>query len=67
MRLYNDIYFKSAEDADFKRDNANINGNSSMGQMLQIGSEGNNYFLLNHLLKSEYANAYKEGWVHFHK
>lgn len=66
MRLYNDIYFKSAEDVELKRNNANVNGNSPMGTMLQIGSEGNKYFLLNRFLKPEYANAHKEGWVHFH-
>lgn len=67
MKLYNDIYFKPAEDFDLKRNNANINGNASMGVMLQIGSEGNKYFLLNHYLKEEYAQAHKEGYLHFHK
>ena len=33
MQLYNDIYFKPAENLEIKRDNANINGNSSMGIM----------------------------------
>lgn len=66
MNLYNDIYFKSAEEIDLKRSNANINGNNPMGLMLQIGSEGNKYFLLNRFLKPEYANAHKEGWMHIH-
>ena len=38
-----------------------------MGVMLQIGSEGNKHFLLNHYLKEEYAQAHKEGYLHLHK
>ena len=66
MKLYNDIYFAPAKDMELKRDNANINGDTSMGVMLKCGSEGNKYFLLNHFLKPEYANAHKEGWLHLH-
>lgn len=66
MKLYNDIYFKSAEDLELKRDNANVNGNASMGIMLKIGSEGNKHFILNNVLKEEWAQAHKEGYVHFH-
>jgi len=66
MKLYNDIYFKSAEDLELKRDNANINGNSAMGIMLKVGSEGNKHFILNHFLKPEYAQAHKEGYLHLH-
>ena len=66
MKLYNDIYFKNAEDLELKRDNANINGNSAMGIMLKVGSEGNKHFILNHFLKPEYAQAHKEGYLHLH-
>ena len=67
MKLYHNIYFSSAEDMELKRDNANINGNSSMGIMLKCGSEGNKYFLLNHFLKPKYADAHKTGHIHIHK
>lgn len=49
-----------------KRSNANINGDAPMGVMLQIGTESNKYFILEHSLKSEYSQAHKEGFIHIH-
>ena len=66
MKLYEEIYASSAEDMELKRDNANINGNTTMCIMLKCGSEGNKYFLLNHFLKPEYANAHRDGYIHMH-
>lgn len=34
--------------------------------LLKIGSESNKYFLLEHVLKKEYSQAHKEGYLHFH-
>ena len=34
MKVYEDLTFKSAEDSDLKRENANIDGDTAMGTML---------------------------------
>ena len=67
ITLYKQIHESSAEKMDLKRDNANVNGNSSMGAMLKLGSESNKYYLLEHVLKKEYAQAHKDGYIHIHK
>lgn len=66
MKLYDNIYFTSAKDMELKRDNANVNGDTSMGIMLKCGCEGNKYFILNHFLKKEYAEAHITGMMHMH-
>ena len=35
MKIYEDITYKPAKDSDIKRENANINGDTAMGTMLQ--------------------------------
>ena len=66
ISLYKQIHGTTAEELELKRDNANINGETSMGTMLKIGTESNKYFLLEHVLKPEYAQAHKEGYIHIH-
>ena len=67
MKLYKDIYYTDAKDMDLKRDNANINGDSSMGIMLKCGAEGNKYFIDNFVLDKRYRDAAKENFIHIHK
>ena len=66
ISLYKKIHNASSEELEIKRDNANVNGNASMGVMLKLGTESNKYFLLEHVLKKEYAQAHKEGYIHIH-
>lgn len=69
MRLmmdYKDITFKDSEDVDRKRENANIDGNTSMGTMLQYGSTGSKQFAIHHILKPEFAKAHQNGSIHIH-
>ena len=69
MRLmleYKDITFKDSEDVDRKRENANIDGNTSMGTMLQYGATGSKQFAIHHILKPEFAKAHKDGSIHIH-
>lgn len=66
INLYRKIHGVNAEELELKRDNANVNGNSSMGIMLKIGTESNKYFLLEQYLKPEYSQMHKEGYVHLH-
>ncbi|WP_214627591.1 anaerobic ribonucleoside triphosphate reductase [Paenibacillus agaridevorans] len=66
MKLYEDITFQDAADSDMKRENANIDGNTSMGMMLKYGSEGAKQFNELFLLKPEHADAHKNGDIHIH-
>ena len=49
-----------------KRDNANIDGNTAMGSMLQIGAAGAKAYNESYLLKPEHANAHRDGYIHIH-
>ena len=64
MDTYRDIFFAPSEDVDFKRDNANINSDASMGIMLKLGAEGSKFFVDNYVLPEEFAIADKENWIH---
>ncbi|MDO5023085.1 MAG: anaerobic ribonucleoside triphosphate reductase, partial [Eubacteriales bacterium] len=66
MKTYEDIVFKEAADADVKRENANINGDSAMGAMLKFGSEGAKHFYELYMLKPEHAKAHAQGDIHIH-
>jgi ribonucleoside-triphosphate reductase len=69
MRLmleYKDITFKDAEQVDSKRENANVDGNTAMGTMLQYGATGSKQFAVHHILKHEHAKAHQEGLIHIH-
>lgn len=66
MRTYEDITFKDAKMSDVKRENANVNGDTAMGQMLKYGSEGAKEFFLKFVLKPEHAKAHQDGDIHIH-
>ena len=66
MRVYQDITFKSAQESDIKRENANIDGDTAMGTMLKYGSEGAKQFYNMFVLDKKYAEAHKEGDIHIH-
>jgi anaerobic ribonucleoside-triphosphate reductase len=66
MKTYEDITFKSAADADIKRENANVNGDTAMGTMLKYGSEGAKQFYDMYVLNPEHARAHREGDIHIH-
>ena len=51
MKIYEDITFQDAKSSSFKRENANINGDTSMGSMLQMGSAGAREYFLEYVLK----------------
>ena len=57
---------KSASEDDVKRENANIDGNSAMGTMLQYGSTVSKEFTKSYLMKKKYATAHDEGDIHIH-
>lgn len=66
MKEYWDITFKEAEEIDAKRDNANVDGNTAMGTMLQYGAAGSKRFCEKHILEPEHKNAHKSGLIHIH-
>lgn len=53
-------------DSDMKRENANINSDSSMGMMLKLGSEMSKYFTKKYLLRPEHTELHDEGYIHIH-
>jgi ribonucleoside-triphosphate reductase len=66
MRTIDEITSQDARNSDMKRDNANIDGNTAMGSMLQIGSAGARSYNEINLLRPEHAKAYREGDMHIH-
>ena len=67
MKTYRTIAIADAsEDSDVKRSNANVDGNSAMGKMLQFGAEGSKVFAKTSLMKPEYAYAHDNGDIHVH-
>ena len=66
MKTIDEITNIDARISDMKRDNANIDGNTAMGSMLQIGSAGAKAYNEIYLLRPEHAKAYSEGDIHIH-
>ena len=66
MDIYKELTFASAKDADIKRENANIDGDTAMGTMLKYGSEGSKYFIDNYILPKDIATAHINGDIHIH-
>lgn len=61
-----DIIGNDSSEVDTKRENANINGDTAMGTMLQIGSAvSKNYYLAN-MMSADIAKAHTEGYIHIH-
>ena len=57
---------KNAYEEDSKRENANIDGNSAMGTMLQYGSTVSKEFAKAYLMKKKFADAHDNGDIHIH-
>ena len=66
MKTIDEITNIDARASDMKRDNANIDGNTAMGSMLQIGAAGAKAYNEIYLLRPEHAKAYREGDIHIH-
>ena len=67
MNIYKTIsHADAADDSDVKRSNANVDGDSAMGKMLQFGAEGAKVFTKSLLLKPEVAAAHDNGDIHIH-
>ncbi|MBP2026613.1 ribonucleoside-triphosphate reductase [Acetoanaerobium pronyense] len=66
MKTIEDITFLDAKDSDIKRENANINGNTAMGTMLQYGSAVSKEFCKNFIIKNNHSLAHESGEIHIH-
>ncbi len=66
MKTIDELTNIDARISDIKRDNANIDGNTAMGSMLQIGAAGAKAYNEIYLLRPEHAKAYREGDIHIH-
>ena len=66
MKAIEEITFEDASDADIKRENANIDGNTAIGTMLQYGSAVSKEFCKTHILKPEHSYAHDNGDIHIH-
>ncbi|MGL5694182.1 MAG: anaerobic ribonucleoside triphosphate reductase [Peptostreptococcaceae bacterium] len=66
MKAIEEITFEDASEADIKRENANIDGDTAMGTMLQYGSAVSKEFCKTHILKPEHSYAHDSGDIHIH-
>lgn len=64
--IFDSITVLQAKDSDLKRDNANINGDSPMGAMLQYGANTAREYNLEYLIKPAIAELHRDGWIHIH-
>lgn len=61
-----DIVMVDAKDNDDKRENANIDGDSTMGAMLKIGGTTAKEFNFRELFKPKHAQMHRDGVIHIH-
>ena len=66
LKSLENLGLKSANEEDAKRENANIDGNSPMGTMLQYGATVSKEFAKAYLMKPEFATLHDEGYIHIH-
>lgn len=66
MQNIEEITFSDSEDADVKRENANIDGNTAMGTMLQYGSAVSKEFCISQLMNPQHSILHENGDIHIH-
>ncbi len=66
MKTIENITLMDATDSDTKRENANIDGNTAMGTMLQYGSTVSKEFCKTHMMKPEHVFAHENADIHIH-
>ena len=65
-KIYEQIIFGDAADSDLRRDNANVNTDEPMGQMLKMGAEAAKAFTYKYVIPEDIVKADKEGYIHIH-
>ena len=66
MKSIEEITFADSNEADIKRENANIDGNTAMGTMLQYGSAVSKEFCMSQLMNPMHARLHENGDIHIH-
>ena len=65
-KIFDGITSMDAEESNLKRDNANINGDTAMGSMLQYGANTAKEYYLDTMIDPIFAKMHREGWIHIH-
>ena len=66
LKTLEGLGLKSALEDDNKRENANVDGDTAMGTMLQYGSTVSKEFAKSYLMKKKFSDAHDEGAIHIH-
>ena len=66
IKAIESLGLKSATEEDTKRENANVDGDTAMGTMLQYGSTVSKEFAKSYLMRPKYAQAHDNGDIHIH-
>ncbi len=66
LKSIENLGMQDAKDVDAKRENANVDGDTAMGTMLQFGSTLTKEFAKSYLMKEKFAEAHEEGAIHIH-
>lgn len=66
MKAIENLSLKTANEEDSKRDNANVDGNTPMGTMLQYGSTLSREFAKSYMMNKKFADAHDDGEIYIH-
>lgn len=66
LKTIEGLGLKSASEDNTKRENANVDGNTAMGTMLQFGSTVSKEFAKAYQMKKKYSDAHDDGYIHIH-
>lgn len=65
-KMFDQVTRTSASETDMKRDNANINGDTAMGAMLQLGANAAKLYYLENDVTPFHAHLHRKGYIHIH-
>ena len=66
LKTIEGLGLKSADEDNNKRENANVDGDTAMGTMLQYGSTISKEFAKTYLMKPKFSEAHENGTIHIH-
>ena len=66
LKALENLGLKSAHEENAKRENANVDGDTAMGTMLEYGSTVSKEFAKSYLMKKKFAEAHDKGDIHIH-
>ena len=66
LKTIEGLGLKSSSEDNNKRENANVDGDTAMGTMLQYGSTISKEFAKTYLMKAKFSEAHDSGAIHIH-